>query len=286
MDNAVSCKGKHALLYLWRSSFSFRLTVMIVLGLCLVGVSFAWTSLNRDGSIREMNMRVDAPDNVLISADDTLAGLTTVPFGELDGYAFSDEAGYSVSGVLLPTSYNGTSFYYANVVDEDGSATEPDDDDVDMYSVVPSSRLNLFRVKKDLYMVTTNDYDVTVFVSGIDISQGSTATSNLYRAVRVALSYGSKTVVYCVDGESVRPVHDTENLCDEDFAVQAGDIDLEDDDTTIRITLPAAGGSESAKYVTPQKLTVTIWIEGEDRYAVVDYAGTGFRVGVSLDIVP
>lgn len=285
MDNTVS-KDKHALLYLWRSSFAFRLTVLILLALCLVGVSFAWNSMNRDGGIRQMNMNVETPDNVLISADDSLVSQATVPFSSLDTYAFSGEAGYSASGVLLPTSFNGTTFFYANVVDEDGSATEPDDEDVDMYSVVPSARLSMFRFKKDLYMITTNDYNVTVFVSGVTISQGTAATSNLYKAVRVALTYGAKTVVYCVDGETLLPVHDAENLCETDIAVEAGDIDVADENSTIFITLPAVTESDGERYAAPQKLTVQIWIEGESSHAIVDYAGTGFRVSVTLDIVP
>ena len=277
--------SKHTLLSFWRSSFTMRLVTTLLLALVVTGVSFAWVSLNRDDGIREMNMNVSSPDNILISADSALSSMSVVPFSDLDTYGFSNETGYPVTGVLLPTSYNGTQFYYANVVDEDGTATDPDDVDVDKYSPVPSARLNMFRVKKDLYLITTNDYDITVYVSGITIAQGTASTSNLYKAVRVALTYGEKTVVYCVDGETVLPVNGPSTLCASDIAVQAGDIDPDDEDTTIRITLPAAGGSDGSKFVMPEKLTVQIWIEGEDRYAVVDYAGTGFRVGVSLDIV-
>ena len=125
--------------------------------------------------------------------------------------------------------------------------------------------------------------DVSIYLSNITISQGSNTSSNLYKAVRVAISGNDKNgnvseVVYRYDGTdgAALPVSGARSTLENDFAINSGEFSESDSNFTMALSKVAEGNAVFYSF------TVKIWIEGQNSHADSAYAGTGFFVTMSF----
>ena len=258
-------------------------TIASVVG---IGFSLGWISTNRNLDANGQSLSAEVPDNILISTNSSLNGVSTVPVAQMDNYDFSGREDFSASGILIPVSYDGETFRYANIVDEDGHAQDPEDENDPTYSVVEVGKLQSYRYIKALYLATTNTEDKQVYISRVNIRRGSAATSELYKAVRISFTYGDDTIVYRYPGEVSYPANGADSVMVADFAVDTDDIDPNDSDTTLIIDLDGVTVESDGSYTASvESVVIQIWIEGSNRYAVVDYSGTGFIVEIEFALV-
>ena len=273
-----------------KQKYLITITVLVIVATMAsivgIGYSLGWISSNRNLDADGQALSAEVPDNILISTNSALNSMSTVPVSQMDNYNFSGRADFSVNGILFPASFDGVTFRYATIVDESGIALDPENEGVPTYSVVPSSSIQTFRYTNVLHLATTNFEDKQVYISRVDILQGSSTSSELYKAVRVSFSYDGDTIVYRYPGQSSLPANGADTVMAADFAVNTNDIDPTDDDTTLIIDLDAVTVESDGSYTASvEDVVIQIWIEGTNSNAVVDYAGTGFMVAIEFALV-
>ena len=258
-------------------------TVASVVG---IGYSLGWISANRNLDAEGQALSAEVPDNILISTNSALNAMSTVPVAQMDNYNFSGREDFSVSGILFPASFDGETFRYATIVDENGHALDPENEDVPTYSVVPAGSIQTFRYTNVLHLATTNFEEKQVYISRVEILQGSSLSSELYKAVRISFQHGDDMIVFRYPGQVAYPANGADTVMAADFAVDTDDIDSEDDDTTLIIDLDAVTIESDGSYTASvEDVIIQIWIEGTNSNAVVDYAGTGFMVAIEFALV-
>lgn len=250
-----------------------------------IGISLGWISTNRNLDAEGHSLSAEVPDNILISTDSNLNSMTTVPVALMDNYHFSGREDFSVGGMLFPASFDGETFWDANIVDEDGHALNLEGEGEHTYSIVPQEKLQFYRYITALHLSTTNFEDKQVYISRVEIQQGSSQNSELYKSVRISFQHGDDMIVYRYPGQLSYPVDDQDSVMS-DFAVDTDDIDQNDNDTTIFIDLDAVTVEEDGSYTASiESVIIQIWIEGSNSNAIVDYAGTGFKVAIEFALV-
>lgn len=265
---------------------------ILILAVAIVcsSISFAWYSYNKTATVAGDSVQVSTPITVYISDDYTPTdGETKFTYSTLEDNGFGYGFSFTPTNVLYPAStVDGESFRYASNVDLDGRAIPSSDESKPTFIEVTSAQTRYFYIEKSFYMTGAYMSDVEMYLSDVVFAPGSEGTS-LYKSVRIAITYttdvdGTPTEVTRIvkrsDGGSALPAVNGKQVSTTDPAI--GNEDLTDSD--IVITLPAMTFEEGEMYCNPIKVTFKIWIEGQNDYAVVAYAGTAFTVALDFDV--
>ena len=275
--------------------------MLILVGIIFSASVFGWFSSNRTVTASGMSVTVDTPKNIFVSNKDlsqeenNYIALSSI---SSTNYAFDTTCGFTFNEKLYPASYNGNNFYYARKVTSGGNAK--DEANRDKFIQITSDLTDYYYIERTFYILTTYPTkdtvsSINVYLSNITISQGSTNSSNLYKAARVAISARDNTEgeeegelgtvsekVYrynTIDG-SCLPANGVGSVMASDIAIDSGDQDSESNDAFI-MNLKCV--ENSSCYFYP--ITIKIWIEGQNANATSNYAGTGFFISFQFKVV-
>ena len=275
--------------------------IRLALGLIAVAIvsywwfSDAWFAQSDKVQTNGVELSAMVPLTVYISGsqDERLSQQLTFSMADFEELGFSSLYDYGVNIVLRPSSSpNGKNFWFARKVQTDGSAiTNPETGT--KYAAVGQNDKK-FCMGKTVYLVTTTEAhsDITAldcFVSKVAIS--GLTDNELYKAARISLSVtddlGVETTYiyrYAADGTDTSgaalPVNgiNTKSSTDPSYAMgiyesgQAG-------------ALPFKLICANSGTISVRELTIRIWFEGENNYAVRAHAGGGFAFELEFTLV-
>ena len=266
--------------------------VLILTGLIFTASVFGWFSNNKVVSANGMTVTVDVPKNIYVSSNDLseIEG-SHIPVDQINNtdYSFDTTIGFAFDQKLYPSSYSGDDFYFARKVMPNGTAKS--ETNLNKFVLIDSSVSEYYYIEKTFYILTTyrktTDIDlINVYLSNVTISQGSNENSNLYKAVRIAISAIDKNGAI---SEKIYRYDETDGAClpasgvnatvETDPALDSGDLS----NTGSNAFLMDLGCVEDEEaYFYP--ITVKIWIEGQNSNAITSYAGTGFYISFKFKI--
>lgn len=285
----------------YKKLISSCVMILFTGGLLLtIGLTWGWFSQNKVVEATGMKMEISVPPNVLITEYNppTSPDSFTLNIEDLEDYGFGAVADIKPTNALYPASFDGTTFRYATTVNPDGTVGEVDEDG-NQFAEVRGYLDNLFYIEQSFYITTTYINDITIALSNVQINQG-TIGGDLYKSVRCELvnpqsleltgaTYSDPIFRYAESSTDTSgqayPANGSNSVMTTDPSIICGS----QNDDVFRILIPhseviEAEEDESFVQLTAVKFTIRIWIEGQNKYAVVGNAGTGFFVSFDYNI--
>ena len=275
--------------------------IRLALGLAAVAVvsywwfSDAWFSQNIKTGSDGIELSAIVPLNIYISGseDERLSQNLTFPMEDLIELGFSNSYDYGDNVVLRPaSSSDGKNFWYAKKVNSDGIAIE-DAASQSTYALVEQTDMAYY-MEKTVYMAATTEmYDditsIDCYVSRVTIS--ALTANQLYKAARISISVrddqlNETTYIYryaadALDTEGqALPALDAHNKNSIDPSIPMGTYENEQTGALPFNLICADNGIISVK-----EITVRVWFEGENDYAVRILAGGGFAFEIEFMLV-
>ena len=258
--------------------------IMILTTIIFVSIAYAWFSNNDKADIDDATINVHLPVVVLASSDYTpLNEGDTLAQDRLSSEGFGIKIGFSPTNVLYPTtSPDGETFRYATNVDKTGQALETNDDSIAMFELVEDTYSRYFYLEQTFYILTTNQEDITLALSGVTISPG-TVDSNLYKSIRIAIISDDTTILVKHDQGTALPANGDDTVVEVDPAIACSDLTTSD----FEVMLPGMEYNEldSKYHCSPVKITLRLWIEGQSSFAVAEYSGHAFMAELDFDVI-
>lgn len=275
--------------------------IRLVLGLAAVAVvsywwfSDAWFAQNKKAITDGIELSAVVPLNIYISGneDSRLEQNLTFPVEDLTELGFSNSYDVNDNVVLRPaSSSDGKIFWYAKKVDSDGIAVE-DTASQSTYAMVQQTDYAYYMEKTVYLAAATEQYDditsIDCYVSRVTIS-GLTA-NQLYKAARISISttddqFNETTYIYryaadALDNEGqALPAYDAHSKSLSDPSIAMGIYENQQTGALPFNLICANNGIISVK-----ELTVRVWFEGENAYAVRILAGGGFAFEIEFTVV-
>lgn len=242
------------------SFFSLCLTCFL-----LIFTIYAWYTANTEVSSSGITASTQKVKNVYVSEDyeDEDGDITSL--SDLALYGFSNRINITYDGFLFPSSsYDGINYYIPNTIASSGIA-----DTNDGFINVSSS--SGYYISKTLTFCSFEENNIDLYLSNISIS--SSDSSSLYKSVRVSLTNESTIVYKCNDGGNAYPINSTTTVANVDPAISSGT-----QNKNFMISLDAFNSKASLV-----KVTLNIWIEGQNSYAVSTNDLSAFNIKMSFE---
>ena len=258
-------------------------SVCILVASMVWGVS-AWVVTNRKLQTKGMAFALDMPRGVFATSTPSPATLSS---DLLDEYDFVASVGIRSDRILNPVSTADTENWYVPVdVLPNGDVNAALDGD--HFILLNETQADECIIDQTFYIVNTYAEDVTLHLSKVNIVHGTglSSDSDIYKAVRVAVTVGDNTTVYRVtegaqDYGAASPVTGVLTT-GADPSIPAGEQPSPGVTVFLPAAKPAVEGTTGNMTLTTETVNVKIWIEGQNPYAVAAYAGTAFRVSLSF----
>lgn len=276
--------------------------VRLAIGLVAVALvsywwfSDAWFSENRKLRSDGVTLSAMVPLNIYISgSDDTRLNQNLtfdfIDFNEL-GFSNTFNLDSDDKGLKPASSNNGRDFWYAKKVNPNGHAIE-DVPSLSTYGVVAQSDTTFFK-ERTIYIATTTEefdninsldcYVSQVLIEGVD-------DNLLHRAARLSITatddLGQETTIiyrYAANASDTIgqafPVLDAHNKLATDPSVAMGSFEHAQAGA-----LPITVKCAQSGVISVRALTVRIWFEGENSFAITDYSGGGFTFEIIISLV-
>lgn len=277
-------------------TISFLLACLLVLGMA----SYAWFSNNTEVAASGMQISVELPINIMASL--TKPHRSDGSVKSLDGYKnlfdFGEAGEDGEYDMLVPvSSADGINFLYLpfRYVGENG-CPDPRVTNGD-YMPIPEGRNLGYYMDIPMYLLTTTPLDLTVYVSGVEIS-GPSGEEPVFTAVRCAVlvkeDVGYKSLILAKDAGAL-PLNDGERdylplradgtEAETDIAQTDGAYTYFPPPSSNAFTLRSSepDGDEGPTYHNAE-IRIRVWVEGTDNAAQYENAGKYFTVKLTLSV--
>ena len=270
------------------------LLAVITLGIAViatVGSTYAWFSMNTTVEATGMQLTAVTPVNVVISDEETGTYTNAIAFDTLT------ENLYPASTDITLLTSSGFSFWAVKegqVIGsngEGGQAEEGSDGTIFQSSAIEAN--GQYVIAKEIWLKTTAG-KVDLRLESISIADAVTPSSgtvshavesyDIANAVYVALITNHETYIYAVNGETgtaaFQGILSVESEDPGDFTKAASAYSL----STASSSGTLIFGSDNAIKLgtTPEKVTVLVWVEGEDPQCVNGIGGLGLSIGLTF----
>lgn len=269
----------------------FSITLIVALLVFSASV-FGWFSNNTVVNATGATVTVDVPKNIFVSSkdlseeEDNVLDMNVI---STTNYSFDVSCNFNYENRIYPVSYDGSDFYYARKVQPNGTARS--EQNYPTFIEVDPIVGGFYYIEKTFYILTTyhekaNLDHLSIYLSNVSINQGTNQNSSIYKVVRVAISAEDMNgdideVIFRYDSnETCLPAHGENAVMDSDPALDSGNQASSGNNAFL---MDLACADDEGVYFYP--ITVKIWIEGQNRNAVTAYAGTGFYVSFSFQII-
>ncbi|MFA5341149.1 MAG: hypothetical protein WC332_05145 [Clostridia bacterium] len=275
--------------------------IRLLFGLAAVAVvsywwfSDAWFSQSMKTQSNGIELSAIVPLNIYISGseDERLSQSQTFPMEDLIELGFSNAYDYGQNVVLRPaSSSDGINFWYAKKVISDGTAVE-DTASQSTYEFVEQIDLAYYLEKKVYIAATTERYDditsIDCYVSQVTIA--GLTSNQLYKAARISITvtddflnettsiYRYAADAFDTEGQAL-PAFDAHNKNATDPSVAMGTYENQQPGSLPFNLICADNGIISVK-----EITVRVWFEGENAFAIRSLAGGGFSFEIEFTLV-
>lgn len=244
--------------------------------LLLVFVVRAWYAVNKTATVEAGSGATAVGQNLYLST--TYGSLNDFTYSEsnMSSGGWGTTVDLTASNILLPVStFDATNFYYTNDIEQNGSAIH--DGSTYNFNLVTTSA-SYYYVTKTIWLSTTETEDLNVCLRNVSINQGTDEDSDIYNAVRIAVTSGATTKIFKADTETVNPANSLTTVSNTDPALRSGG----QSNSILPFTVPGATVENETKTCSVVSVTIKVWVEGQHSDAVATYAGTGFTFSLSF----
>ncbi len=288
------------------------IAMLAVSAVTLTTASYAWFTMSKEVSVTGIQLQATAPDNVLIAmASTTSSGNTTTnpeiadPVWDTTNYKTHFKPAVELgnpqfmrrgSEKLKPaSSLTGKELFYTDGADQAGAAVADQSIFTKVNTTTPNQQSasggnDGYYVDANLWIMTTGETDVNLALDMTKSNIEIVGTGNLYKAVRVAFlnaaadapSNGSDALVFekgadnadgkVVIAEGAYKTAEPDATTDDSVFLT----DLGKGASKTICTLAKANMSSDSPY-TPTKITIRIWLEGQDAECITDNANQTFK---------
>ncbi len=278
----------------------------------LGAASYAWFSSSETAAATGININLEMPVNVMASLDAKADVTSLEGFGTSFGFGSSQivdgEERISEYDMLVPvTSADGIHFAYLPFRHVRSDGCPKSDTELSDYQLIADSSNIGYFIDIPLYITTTNNYEVNLYVKSVNIG-GPVGAETISGAVRCAvikkLSGTYSRVIYAKDsgasplvsgGDAHYPLlsdgtslsymlFDTEGYESDYYAEYPEEQNPYVPSATNSVPLRACEMvGETVTYHTTE-VHVRIWVEGTDKSAVFSNAGAYFTVSVAFAV--
>ncbi len=266
------------------------LVLCITLCLCAVTSTVAWVVTNRKTRANDMTVHIIMPRGVFATTHPNVPA--SFNSNTWDSYDFTTTVGITSDRILNPvSSVDAEHFYLPSDVLANGTVNT--DVTGDWFVLLDDAEANEYIIDQTFYLCNTYTQDITLRLSNVTIACGSAATSSgsdLYKAVRCAVVVNGVTTQFRVtEGTNnygaANPVNGVKSV-GTDASIPAGDQSAPYITLTLPKAVPSQVGQTTEMTMYTKSIRVIIWIEGQNDNAVATYAGTAFRVSLTLSDSP
>ncbi|MEG1981680.1 MAG: hypothetical protein RR073_04150 [Clostridia bacterium] len=256
-----------------RSRMIAVVAMLVVAVTALTTASYAWFTMQKEVSATGLTLTATAPTNLLISKSTDFTGANNTVV--LDKVALKmvpvSGTGYTIANPLAPAS-----LWYADTNKKDGVITGFTETTFKPVTAA-KDKVRQYYIDVDLYIKAGAALDanskIDLFVNDLTITENTTALSNAFRVGVVG-----KDFIYAKDlvADSWKPLATDTTLAAADKTTIAKA------DTTTKLV------GSITDFATPQKVTLRIWLEGQDSNCIDANNLGSVTLGISfggLDVV-